>query len=165
MVAWQKYLDVKRKCEDYVMLIAMMLAYVCLMRKSEYLEEDSDHYLLAESISFEVEYPLGSGKVIQVASTECHLHDRRAMREVTIEIRSAKNDEGGEGHRFTSVRVDPQSTPDRPFDIAEQLWDFACVSRPVRGMAFLTWQAREVAFDVRQVQRQDQGSGARRIWR
>jgi len=38
MVAWQKYLDVKRKCEDYVMLIAMMLAYVCLMRMSENLE-------------------------------------------------------------------------------------------------------------------------------
>ena len=36
MVAWQKYLDVKRKCENYVMLIAMMLAYVCSMRKSEY---------------------------------------------------------------------------------------------------------------------------------
>ena len=76
MVAWQKYLDVKRKCEDYVMLIAMMLAYVCSMRKSEYLEDDSDHYLLAESVSFEVEYPLGSGKAMQVASTECHLHDR-----------------------------------------------------------------------------------------
>ena len=64
------------------------------------------------------------------------------MREVTIETRSAKIDEGGEGHRFTSVRVDPQSTPDRPFDRAEQLWDFACVSRPVRGMAFLTWQGK-----------------------
>ena len=64
------------------------------------------------------------------------------MREVTIEIWSAKNDEGGEGHRFTSVRVNPQSTPDRPFDIAEQLWDFACVSRPVRGMAFLMWQGK-----------------------
>ena len=36
MVAWQKYLDVKRKCENYVMLIAMMLAYACSMRKSEY---------------------------------------------------------------------------------------------------------------------------------
>jgi hypothetical protein len=51
MVAWQKYWDVKRKCEDYVMLIAMMLTYVCSMRKSEYLEEYSDHYLLAESVS------------------------------------------------------------------------------------------------------------------
>ena len=70
MVAWQKYLDVKRKCEDYVMLIAMMLAYVCSMRKSEYLEEDSDHYLLAESVSFEVEYPLGSGKVIQASGVD-----------------------------------------------------------------------------------------------
>jgi hypothetical protein len=38
--------------------------------------------------------------------------------------------------------VDPQSTPDRPFDISEQLWDFACVSRPVRGTAFLVWQGK-----------------------
>ena len=67
----------QRKCEDYVMLIAMMLAYVCLANAEvRYLEEDSNHYLLAESVSVEVEYPLGSGKVIQVASTECHLHDR-----------------------------------------------------------------------------------------
>ena len=142
MVTWKKYLDVKHKCEDYVMLIAMMLAYVCLMRKSEYLEEDSDHYLLAESITFEVEVPVGSGQMIQVLSTDCYRHDREAMREVSINIRSAKNDEGGQGHRFTSTRVNPGTVPDRPFDIAEQLWDFACVARPVKGMAFLTWQGK-----------------------
>jgi hypothetical protein len=36
MVAWTKhFLDVKNSTEDYVILIAMLLAYVCLMRKSE----------------------------------------------------------------------------------------------------------------------------------
>ena len=64
------------------------------------------------------------------------------MREVSINIRSAKNVEGGQGHRFTSTRVNPGTVPDRPFDIAEQLWDFACVARPVKGMAILTWQGK-----------------------
>jgi len=121
MIAWTRYLDVKNNEEDYVMVIAMLLAYVCLMRKSEYLDEPAtDHHLLAESVWFEVEHPVGSGQVIQVPSTDCHLYDRRGMRDVTIDIWSAKNDEGGQGHRFTCTRVD-LATSTRPFDLSQEL--------------------------------------------
>ena len=40
------------------MLIAMLLAYICLLRKSEYLDEaTSDHYMRADDVWFEVEHP------------------------------------------------------------------------------------------------------------
>ena len=75
----------------------MLLAYVCLLRKSEYLDEaTSDHYLRAdEDVRFEVEFTLGTAQLIQVPSTDRHKFDRKGMRDVMIDIRSAKNDEGG----------------------------------------------------------------------
>jgi hypothetical protein len=50
--------------------------------------------LLEEYVWVEAEHPKGSGQVIQVPSTDCHLYDRRGMRDVTIDIRSTKHDEG-----------------------------------------------------------------------
>ena len=95
----------------------------------------------ADDAWFEVEHPVGSGKLIKVPSTDCYKFDRSGLRDVTIDIRSAKNDEGGLGHRFTCTRVDLATSP-RPFDLAEELWDFACEARPVKGLAFLTWQGK-----------------------
>ena len=55
------------------MRIAMLLAYVCLLRKSEYLDEaTSDHYLRADNVWFEVESTLGTAKLIQVPATDRH---------------------------------------------------------------------------------------------
>ena len=51
------------------------------------------HRLFEEYVRVEVEHPVGSGQVIQVPSTDSHLYDRRGMRDVAIEIRSAENDE------------------------------------------------------------------------
>jgi len=79
--------------------------------------------------------------MMQVPSTDCYRHDRSGMRDVAINIRSAKNDQAGIGHRFTCKRVD-LTTSKRPFDLAQELWDFACEARPVQGTAFLTWQGR-----------------------
>ena len=143
MVAWTKhFLDVKNSTEDYVILIATLLAYTCLMHKSESLEEAAtNHHLLAESIWFEVECPVGSGHMMQVPSMDCYRHDRNGMRDVTINIRSAKIDQAGIGPRFTCKRVD-LTTSKRPFDLAQEWWDFACEARPVQGTAFLTWQGR-----------------------
>ena len=73
MISSTKYLDIKNCAQDYVMLIAMLLAYVCLLRKSEYLDEaTSDHYLRADDVWFEVEFTLGTAKLIQVPSTDRH---------------------------------------------------------------------------------------------
>ena len=63
------------------------------------------------------------------------------MRDVTIDIRSAKNDEGRQGHRFTCTQVD-LVTSTSLFDFSQESWDFACLAGPVRGTAFLTWQVR-----------------------
>jgi hypothetical protein len=61
MIAWTHYLDVKNNEEDYVMVIAMLLAYVCFTRKSEYLDEPAtNHHLFAESVWFEVKHPVGA---------------------------------------------------------------------------------------------------------
>ena len=61
--------------------------------------------------------------------------------------------------------MDPQSTLDRPFDISEQLWDFACVSRPVRGTAFLVWQGKWRLTYGKVNTKIKEASGTRRIWR
>ena len=88
------------------------------MRKLEYLDEAAtNHHLLAESIWFEVECPMGSGHMMQVPSMDCYRHDRSGMQDVTINIRSAKNDQAGIGHRFTCKRADlttSKQTPVRP---------------------------------------------------
>ena len=99
----------------------MLLAYVCLTIKLGYLDEPAtDHRLLAKSVWVEVEQPVGSGQVIQVPSTDCRLYDRRGMRDVTIDIRSAKYDEGRQGHRVTCTRVD-LATATRPVDLSQEL--------------------------------------------
>ena len=79
------------------------------------------------------------------------------MRDVTIDIRSAKNDEGGQGHRFTCTQVD-LVTSTSLFDFSQESWDFACLAGPVRGTAFLTLQGR-FRLDVRRVQ-QDVEAGS-----
>ena len=44
------------------MVIAMLLTFVCHMRTSKDLDESAtDHHLLAERVSLEMEYPVGSG--------------------------------------------------------------------------------------------------------
>jgi hypothetical protein len=42
---------------------------------------------------------------------------------------------------LTCTRVD-LATSQRPFDLADKLWDFACEARPFKGQAFSTWQGR-----------------------
>ncbi len=43
------------------MVIAMLLTFVCLMRKSKDLDESAtDHHLLAERVWLGVEHPVGS---------------------------------------------------------------------------------------------------------
>ena len=71
------------------------------------------------------------------------------MRDVTINICSAKNDQAGNGHRFTYKRVD-LTTSKRPFDRAQELWDFAFEARPAQGTAFLTAVAGALSPYVRE---------------
>ena len=66
--------------------------------------------------------------------------DLTFLREVIVNISSAKNDLEGVGSRI-SIRVQPISS-DRPFDIASTMFEFNKVARPEAEHPFLSWQGK-----------------------
>ena len=69
---------------------------------------------------------------------------------MTINIRSAKNVQAGIGRRFTCKRVDLM-TSKRPFDLAQELWDFACEAPPASVGNGVPHVAGELSPYVREV--------------
>ena len=62
---------------------------------------------------------------------------------MTIDMQYAKDGEGEQGHRFTCTWADLARLP-RSFDLYQELWDFTCEARPVRGTVPLIDQGRFV---------------------
>lgn len=89
-------LTYKQRC----VYTAMRLAFLLLLRVSEYTITKANHFLRAEDITFVLptgyvsSFDLSSAQALQVIG-------------VLITIRSAKNDKYKEGHRFFFPRVDP----------------------------------------------------------
>ena len=79
---------------------AMRVAYLLLLRVSEYTVSKSNHFLRSEDVIF----VLSSGYVLSSDISGTLLGN---VVGVLITVRSAKNDQDREGHRFFFPRVDP----------------------------------------------------------
>ena len=126
-------------------VVAMKLAFCCLMRASECIQmPNSDHHLLAENVTFihvidhqEVWIP----SYLVLSSSVSLL----TLSEVIIDVRSAKNDKTGSGNRLVFAHTPLATRPNtQAFDIAEVLWSFCLLSCPVVTKPFFCYKNREV---------------------
>lgn len=129
-----------RSPKQQAILVASLLAFICLMRRSEYLPTPANHYLRAQDVSFIIiDVRSNIHNEIQVPSHDVHLYELDSVREIVINIRSAKNDIGGEGHRFVFPRQIQSSSSSHAFDVVKECWDWANLARPVKDNPFLSF--------------------------
>lgn len=123
---------------QHACVVAALLAFLCLMRKSEYLVTKANHYLRSEDVLFVLYNPTSSTEHI-IPSSEAHLHKLSMVREIIINIRSAKNDVEGVGHRFVFTRMEHNTCS---FDIVREAFLLAQSFRPQKGEAFFTYRSQ-----------------------
>ena len=117
---------------------AIVLAFVCLLRISEYTISDNVHYLRAEDVIFVVSGP--SGGEVFIPSSEAHRFTLDVINEVIVTVRSAKNDAHGEGHRFCFKKNSPDSG--MAFDLLPMLFNWAAFALPTQGRMFFSSQSK-----------------------
>ena len=128
------HLDIST-CPGRATATAIVLAYCCLLRVSEYIPTDADHFLLSESVVFVV---LSTDGEIFVPSHDIHGYSLVDVIEVVVTIRSAKNDSLGEGHRFCFSKKKPDRVAGVAFDLASDLYEWASRARPLKGDMFFS---------------------------
>lgn len=124
--------------EDLAILTAFKIASVCMMRVSEYLPgaKGVEHWLRAEDVAFR----LTDNRI--VPSWRAHMHTWSEVQSVLINVRGAKNDVEGEGHRFEFAVTEPSST--RAYDIAYDCFKWAIRAQPLMGHPFLSFKGKWV---------------------
>lgn len=80
--------------------VAMRLAFLLLLRVSEYTKTKADHYLRSDDVVFVT--PSG-----YIYSHQLSVQTSAEVSGILITVRSAKNDPEKEGHRFFFQKVDP----------------------------------------------------------
>ena len=130
---------------NLMLVVAMKLAFCCLMRASEYIKMPlSDHHLLAQNVTF-VHVIDGKESWIPSCLVASSLLTIDSLSEVIIDVRSAKNDQVGSGHRLVFAHVPVASRQiKQAFDIAEVLWSYCLVACPVIDKPFFCFRNREL---------------------
>jgi hypothetical protein len=118
----------------------MLFAFSTASRISEYLpvsRQDWSHAILSDHVSFAIVSAAAvSTDALQfVPSFSSHSLPLEALRGVLIIVREGKNDPSGIGHRYYFPR-EPVSPPQRCYDIATDLWNYARVARPRASFPF-----------------------------
>ena len=139
---------------NMVIRTAIALGYTALMRKSEYLPTSytddegvkhnmSDHFLRGCDIRFVLNSHIATAHVI--SSAEVWNHEWTEIRSVVINVRSAKNDVEGVGHRFcfdAKRSVDHDLPKNVGYCIVWELYSWARVARPADTNPFLSFQSQ-----------------------
>lgn len=130
------------KPREFVFIVAMELAFVCLLRVSEVLPTTSNHYLRSCDVEFSV---IIHGVIHIIPSASAHLYSLSDVVAVTIVIRSAKNDGCGRGYKYSFERlvVTPGSVA---FDIVADLFSWASVSGASGQEAFFSYRSRLLEY-------------------
>lgn len=114
------------KLEDFMVIVAMQLSFVCLLRASETVVTAENHFLRACDVQFVV---LVNGIETWIDASQAHLHLLSALIAVAIKIRSAKNDQGGRGFQYYFSR-DPARSSTSAFDLVEDMFLLATYAKP-----------------------------------
>lgn len=138
LCAWFKTLRTVRsvnKMEDFMVIVALQLSFVCLLRASETVVSAENHFLRACDVRFIVRV---RGAEVWILPHEAHLHPLSALIAISIKIRSAKNDEGGRGFKYYFTRnVSLQSTA--AFDLVEDMFTLASLTKPEGSDSFFSY--------------------------
>jgi integrase len=131
--------------EDRSILVALKLAFVCLLRVSEYLPMGTEHYLRGRDIVF-IFRGEHVGEEILVASDKLGDRSVKGLLGVIVNVRSSKTDTLAEGHRFHFYVVDTVGTM---VNISVVLFEWAKLVRPEKDGPFLGGVSRScLSYDV-----------------
>lgn len=122
-----------------MVVVALQLAFVCLLRFSELCVTAEDHFIRACDVHFVVRHPDHPDGlwILPENAYSFSLSDVLAM---SIKMRSAKNDQGGRGYRYYYERCATLSQSST-FDLVADMFTLACVTRPQGEAAFFSHDA------------------------
>ena len=106
-------------------IVATVIGLTLCMRCSEILFSIEDHYLRGMDVVFSVCEP--SGVTVFITSVDAHKFTHCTVTEMFVLVRSAKNDQEGEGHDYTFLPSVLSSTC--AFCIVSDMWSYAVMSR------------------------------------
>jgi hypothetical protein len=124
---------------DHARVVAAMICLVLLTRKSEILPTADDHYMRADDVSFKMRSTrVPGGPDVIISSSVAYLHDKRDLLGVVPFVRSAKNDQEGQGSRyyFPVIKVEGNVS----FCFASEMFRWAQRARMLPGDPFLTYR-------------------------
>lgn len=125
--------------EEWAMLIGAELQFLQLMRVSEIIPTPSlsDHHMRGSDVDFELR--LDNGNVIFIHPSQARYYQEKHLQKVHITIRSAKNDEDGEGYKYThSKQINLSKTI--TICIASDMYRYATKASPNDSDPFLSFQ-------------------------
>ena len=124
--------------QDKLFNISMKIQLVTLLRVSEMVITAEDHYLRAQDVSFEVSvYTVECIlEFVWVSCSEVYRYSRSQIVSVSYYVRSAKNDQDGEGYKY-NFRADSVE-PTAAFNIVLDLYDWAVFAKPIGSEIFLS---------------------------
>ena len=124
--------------EDVVVCVAMLLAFVCLFRASEYLGK---YFVRGKDIAFEIRCLSAHDTTLIAASDPSLLLCRKDfVVGVIINNRGGKMDTRGEGNRFHFPRQARSSSV--AFDVVEVLFSWACLVQMQPNEPFLSYRSQ-----------------------
>ena len=122
---------------DHAIIIAAMISLVLLTRKSELIPTADEHFMREDDVTFLMRDPQ-SGIESMCPSGRVHTLRLADLVGVAPFIRSAKNDQDGEGHRYYFPVI--TDTTDKSFCLATEMFTWAQRARPQPGDPFLTYR-------------------------
>jgi hypothetical protein len=117
--------------KDIATLTAIQLAFSCLMRISEYIHTDSDHFLLSNDVFFLI---IKNNLDQHINCTDINSYHLDSISAVTITIRSSKNDP--EGISNTSCFHKNVAQEDS-FDLCTSMYEWCNLAKPIANIVFL----------------------------
>ena len=118
------------------LVTAILTSITYLLRKSECLHGFlDDHYLRSQDVEFEITDP-ETHQTFWCPSHDAHLYSTLVLSKARLFIRSAKNDQYGNGYPYENT-VKQLSATNR-FCIATVLWAYAVKAIPLKDMPFFS---------------------------
>jgi hypothetical protein len=124
---------------DHALYVASLIGLVLLTRKCEIIPTAEDHYMREDDVSFRIRSKVPDAKAFLCRSSEAHLYDVTDLIGVVPFIRSAKNDQNGNGHRYY-FPVMQTNTNNTAFCFASEMFKWAQRARLLPGDPFLTYR-------------------------
>jgi integrase len=127
----------RHKPLEHAVLIAAMICLVLLTRKSEIIPTADNHFMREDDVTFRMRNP-ATGIEFMCKASLAHRHNILHLVGVSPFVRSAKNDQDGEGHRYYFPVLDTMT--EKVFCFATELFIWAQRAKPQRGDPFLTYR-------------------------